>query len=345
MSQTRRYLDPSAALLECCAERSPSIVSPTALHIACERPTAWERRTATRWQSNGEDRLPAQRNSKPPRVPLHPDNAMALMSRLQTRLKLLLSQHKSPSLSLSQPPSLALSDRDPPATVILNPVGGPHFGPRFEGLRNTLTHFEPLCAVVSPLQISSGGRRRSFVSGRGTFCGKYCRSRRRLFIYSPFCLLFSAMYSWWRWRSQSQRPGGASERRERRVNRRWERGTPIDTLGAAARRDAPPSSLPPSLPPHSVVAGPPAVLRSTQSSEEEGEARRQARARALIPPPPPSRLLAQSVRSWSSSAGRTARAGRKPVHEGIFRGRARHRLCQSDSVPREIMDVCSRFLS
>ena len=29
------------------------------------------------------------------------------------------------------------------------------------------------------------------------------------------------------------------------MNRRWERGTPIDTLGAARRRDAPPSSLPP----------------------------------------------------------------------------------------------------
>ena len=187
------------------------------------------------------------------------------MSRLQTRLQLLLSQHKSPSLSLSHPPFLPLSEQDPPATVILNPVGGPHFEPRFEGLRNTLTHFGSLCAVASPLQISSGGRRRSFVSGRGTFCGKYCRSRRRLFIYSPFCLLFSAMYSWWRWRSQSQRRGGASERRERRVNRRWERGTPIDTLGAARRRDAPPSSLPPSRRTRSWPGRPPSSAAPSQA--------------------------------------------------------------------------------
>ena len=121
------------------------------------------------------------------------------------------------------------------------------------------------------------------------------------------------------------------------MNRRRERGTPIDTLGAAGRRDAPPpSSLPPQSvggraarrpPPHPVKRG----GGGEEAGEGEGEGTDPAAAVEVVGP-----VSQVVVVSW------TARAGRKPVHEEIFRVRGRHCLCRSII---KITDVCTRFLS
>ena len=73
------------------------------------------------------------------------------------------------------------------------------------------------------------------------------------------------MYSWW-WRGRrggSGGGGGEERRKEGRVNRRWERGTPIDTPAAEVAvavqrtRCSSPLSLPPSHPLGGQAARPP----------------------------------------------------------------------------------------